>query len=114
MNAFRFIAAHGDDHCGNLWMIVQVGADFAYGDAGGARHGETVGAGRDGGEGDGPGTNRGGQAQAGAVAGGKQLVFVLGPAMPDGADGVDDKGGREAEAGSDARFASGTAADGTS
>ena len=87
----------------------QKSADFANGDEGGGFEGVAVDAGGDAGEGDGAAGVFGGEGEGIAVAGGELFGFAVGAAAPDGADGVDDPAGGQAEAGRDAGFAGGTA-----
>lgn len=82
--------------------------DFADGDEGGGFEGVAVDAGGDAGEGDGAAGMFGGEGEGVAIAGGELFGFAVPAAAPDGADGVDDPAGGQAEAGRDAGFAGGT------
>lgn len=82
------------------------------GDAGGRFGGVAVGAGADGGEGDGVDGVLLGEGKAATVALGEQFGFLVLAALPDGADGVDDPTGGEVVAFGDAGFAGGAAAEG--
>lgn len=85
--------------------------DLVGGDGGGSIDGEAVGAGADGGEGDGFDVVAKGDREAVAVAVGEELVFAVITPLPDGAYGVDDVSGGEVVALGEAGFACGAAAD---